>query len=269
MKPATNSRALSGRTVLISSNEVQGELATELGRHGARVLAWPELEVGEPDTHEAIDEVIENLFGYDWLVFQNVHAADFFLRRFEALGHEISELDTLRVCGVGEDAVARLQAARVHLDVIPDGFSSHAIFAAIETYVGGRDEMRNLNLLIPGAAMAVGGLAQMLDEAGARADTVRTYRTVAPIGSALPQLSALLNGGGVDCIVFTRSSEVHDFARLFDLNDLSMLLTGVLVISAGPSALQTVADLGLQVDWASVEPDPLLFREEICRRFSK
>jgi len=98
---------LTSRTILIASS-VPLELTTELERYGARVLTWPKLDVRAPDNFAAIDEGIGNLFGYDWLIFQSVNAVNFFLRRFQTLGHEISELDALRVCAVGQETVRTL-----------------------------------------------------------------------------------------------------------------------------------------------------------------
>ena len=106
-----SNQSLSGRTVLVSPGKAQGELATELKQHGARVLTWPGLDIGGPEAYDALDEAIENLFGYDWLIFRNTNAVDFFLRRFHNRGHEISELDALRVCAVGEEAVTKLEEA--------------------------------------------------------------------------------------------------------------------------------------------------------------
>src|SRR5437016_10018056 len=120
MNPFPKAQTLSGRTVLVSPNEARGELATELEEHGARVLPWPILDVSEPEHSQALDEAIENLFGYDWIIFNNANAVSFLLRRFQTLGHEISELDSLRVCGVGEETVHRLEESHVHIDVIAD-----------------------------------------------------------------------------------------------------------------------------------------------------
>src|SRR5882672_1771719 len=139
MSPVPESQTLSGRTVLVSPNETQTELTKNLEHHGARVIVWSKLNLGEPEDYQALDEAIENLFGYDWLIFENEDAVDFFLRRFQALAHEISELDALRVCGAGEAAVRKLEASHVHIDVIPDRPSLRALFDAIGTFVGGRE----------------------------------------------------------------------------------------------------------------------------------
>src|SRR5260221_4474198 len=138
MKSVPDSRALSDRTVLISPTETEGELGKELAQHGARVLAWPTLDISALETSAALDEAIANLFGYDWLIFQRVPAVDFFLRRFRGLGYEISELDALRVCGVGAEAVSRLEQCQGHIDFIPGRLFSQLVVAADDNYLCGR-----------------------------------------------------------------------------------------------------------------------------------
>ena len=240
--------SLAGRTVLVSPDARHAELATELGRHGARVLTWPKLDIGHLKYYAALDEAIENLFGYDWLIFRNIHAVDFFLRHFLQLGRDISELDSLRVCAIGESTKARLEESQVHVDVIPDRLSSAAALSAIERYVGGRDSLGGLNFLIPRAAIASDSLTRSLEEPGARVDEVTTYRTCSLDDPNLAQIKGLLAGGGIDCITFAASSEVRDFAAVFDTNELAPLLKDIVVACADEGTRQTTVDFGLDVN---------------------
>ena len=180
--------------------------------------------MGEPESHEALDEAIENLFGYDWLIFRNVNAVNFFLRRFQTLGHEISELDSVRVCGVGEAVVHRLEESPVHVDVIPDHLSFPAIYDAIETFVGGCQALPGLNFLVPTAGTSVSYLQQLVEDAGGRVDLVKTYRTCLTNDSS--RINALLMGGGIDCVAFTNLAELHEFAEVFDTDDLRPAVRG-------------------------------------------
>src|ERR1700687_1897909 len=220
---------LAGRTILIAPSAPR-ELVQELEPHGARVITWPEIEFGDPESFTAIDEAIESLFAYDWLLFRTQTAAESFLKRFQKLGHEVSELDTLRVCAMDEATVAKLEASQIHIDLIPDSPSSNAVFAAIESYAGGREALGRLNFLIPRAPAARDGLCDALEEAGARADVVTAYRTVALSNKAtLAQLNAFLSGGGIDSIAFPSPSSIRDLRELLDTIELDTILDGMTV----------------------------------------
>jgi len=262
MKPVQNDQPLAGRTVLIAPS-VTRELASELESRGARVLAWPKLESRPVVSHASLDEAIESLFGYDWMIFRNFNAADFFLRRFQELGRDISELDALRVCAIGEETVKRLDEAQVHIDVNPDRLSSESAFAAIETYAGGRDSVSGLNFLIPRAAISHDSLAQTIGDAGARVDEVTAYRTCAADNTELAQIKGLLTGGGIDCVAFASPSEIIEFAAVFDTNDLDRLVDGIAVVCIDEGTAKTAREFGVDVDVTSGEPTIPAFAHEI------
>src|SRR5919199_514170 len=240
---------LADRTVVITRARAQaGEFAAQLEAYGARVVACPTIEIIEPESYALVDQAMDNLYGYDWLIFTSANAVDFFLRRLVSLKHDISELDELRVCAVGTATAERLTDAHVHVDVVPAEFKAEGVFAALENYLGGREQFDRLNFLIPRAAVARDFLPAALTEAGARVDAVTVYRTVAPQTTERARVEALLVGGGVDCITFTSSSTLKNFAQLFDTNDLRALLAGVRVACIGDITAQTASDYGLTPD---------------------
>ena len=154
----------------------------------------------------------------------------------------------MRVCAVGTATAERLTDAHVHVDVVPEEFKAEGVFAALERFLGGRTEFDRLNFLIPRAAIARDFLPVTLTEAGARVDAVAAYRTIAPQTTDRAKIEALLVGGAVDCITFTSSSTVKNFALLFDTNDLRALLRGVRVACIGDVTARTAADYGLATD---------------------
>src|SRR6266446_6535832 len=125
----TTDLSLSARTILIAPSAPR-DLVVELERYGARVICWPEIEIAGPESFIALDEAIENLFGYDWLIFHTGYAAEFFLKRFRKLGYEVSELDAVRICAIGEETITKLEESQMHVDLIPSPTSS--VFEAIE-----------------------------------------------------------------------------------------------------------------------------------------
>jgi uroporphyrinogen III methyltransferase/synthase len=242
-------RPLEGRTVVVTRALAQAsEFAAELERYGARVVACPTIEIVEPESYAELDEAVENLFGYDWLVFTSANGVEFFLRRLAALGRDVNDLDELRVCAVGSATADRLSDAHVHVDVVPEEFRAEGVFAALESYLGGRDEFDRLNFLLPRAAAGRDFLPRALAEAGARCDVVAAYRTVPPRSTDRARVEALLAGGGVDCVTFASPSAVKNFARLFDTHDLAPLVGTARVACIGEVTARAAAEHGLGVD---------------------
>src|SRR5262245_20090726 len=100
-------------SILISPADAQTNLARQLDQLNVRIFSWPELRIDGPQSYSALDEALENLFGYDWLILKNETAAEYFLRRFE-VSHEAPELDNLKTLAVGERASHSLSESSVH-----------------------------------------------------------------------------------------------------------------------------------------------------------
>jgi len=259
----SNNQALKDRTVLVSSSGASSELAIELERSGARVITAPEARVHEPESHVALDEAIENLFGYDWIIFANIHAVDYFLRRFRQLNHDINELDDLRVCAIDEAGRARLEEVHVHVDLIPDGHAASKVIEALEAYLGGRKAFRTANFLIPRSATSDDPLPQVLEDAGARVDVVAAYRIASTNDSLLAQLRALLVGGGIDFVAFSNPSDVEILAQLLDTTDLSRSLLDIVAACIDQPTQQAAHEFGLSTDILPADPPIALFVKAI------
>ena len=262
-------KPLGGRTVMITrAREQAAEFAAELERFGARVVACPTIEIVPPESYAQLDEAIDNLFGYDWLLLTSRNAVEHFLARLSALGKDVSELDGLRVCAIGEATAERLVAAHVHVDLVPEKSRAEGVFEALEKFLGGREQFEGLNFLMPRAAVARDFLPRALEEAGARVDVVTAYRTVRPETNDRARAEALLVGGGVDCVTFTSSSTVHNFAQLFDTRDLGRLLAGVRVACIGGVTAETAAEYGLRADIVPAESNARALARAVAEFFA-
>jgi uroporphyrinogen III methyltransferase / synthase len=217
-------------SILLSPADASSELASELENSGVRVIVWPDVFITESEDHRRLDEAIESLFGYDWLILKNQFAAEFFLRQLQ-IRQPVAEFDSLRVLAIGELTAERLSASQIHVDVGLERFSQAAVFDAIESYSGGRDSLTRLNFLVPSANITRELFEHQLEDAGARVDNVTAYWTT-PNKQNLTQLKALVAGGGVDAVVFTSPLAVEECGRLFDTDDCGQVLTTVTVISA-------------------------------------
>jgi uroporphyrinogen III methyltransferase/synthase len=243
-----NAQPLAGRTVVITRAQTQAdEFVFELERYGADVVVCPTIEIRELESYERLDEAIDHLYGYDWLIFTSVNGVDYFFRRLKVSEREISDLDELKVCAIGEATAESLRELHVHVDVVPEEFKAEGVFAALEQFVGGRAALENLNFLIPRASVARDYLPKALEEAGARVDVVPAYRTTLPEDLDRGRVAAMLSGGA-DCIAFTSSSTVRNLGQLFDTHDLSAALAGVVIACIGEVTATTAAEYGLRVD---------------------
>ena len=225
-------------TVLIAPADPNSGLARALDQLGAHMVLWPKLSINQPEDCSALDEAIENLFGYDWLILKNQAAVKYFLRRFER-NHKTDELDELKILAIGERTQQALCETQVHVDVMAE--RSTEVFAAVESYAG---SLNGLNLIVPSAILGREPFVQQLEDARARVDTVLSYRTCAS-PDELVKLTALIAGGAIDVVAFADPGSVAEFASLFDTDDLSRTLRGIRVACLDESTSHAARGYGV------------------------
>ena len=244
----TSDLPLAGRTIVVTRARAQAdEFITALEQYGAQVITCPTIEIKELENYERLDEAIDHLYGYDWVIFTSVNGVDHFFNRLKARGRDTHELDELKVCAIGEATAERLRRLAVHVDVVPTEFKAEGVYAALASFVGGPEALRGLNILLPRASVARDFLPKALEDAGARVDVVPAYVTSLPDNLDKGHVAAMLSGSA-DCIAFTSSSTVRNLAQLFDTQDLSAPLAGVVVACIGDVTSTTAAEYGLSVD---------------------
>lgn len=243
-----NRTPLEGRTVIVTRAASQAaDLTTMLEGYGATVIACPTIEIREPDNYERLDEALDHLYGYDWLIFTSTNGVEFFLKRLTDRGLQISDLDEIRVCAIGQRTSDKLHDAHVHVDLVPSQSTAEGVFAALSEFAGSDEQLRGLNILLPRAAVGRDVLPDALQKAGARVDVVTAYQTVLPENIDRGKLAAMLAGSG-DCIAFTSPSTIKNLAKLFDTHDLGNTLSNIVVACIGSVTAETAAEYGLHVD---------------------
>jgi uroporphyrinogen-III synthase len=241
-------KPLEGRTIIVTRAASQaGDLTTLLEGYGAAVIACPTIEIREPDNYERLDEALDHLYGYDWLIFTSTNGVEYFLKRLTNRGQQIADLDEIKVCAIGQRTADKLHDTHVHVDLVPSQSTAEGVFAALSEFLGGDEQLRGLNILLPRAAVGREVLPEALQQAGARVDVVTTYQTVLPDNIDRGKLAAMLTGSG-DCIAFTSPSTIKNLAKLFDTHDLGKTLPNIVVACIGSVTSEAAAEYGLHVD---------------------
>lgn len=238
---------LTGKTVVITRARAQAdEFVTALEQYGADVVVCPTIQIKPLEDYARLDEAIEHLYGYDWLIFTSVNGVDHFFERLSQQQRDAHELDEIKICAIGDATAERLHSLHVHVDVVPAEFKAEGVYAALVSFLGGEESLPGVNILIPRASVARDFLPKALAQAGARVDVVPAYATSLPDDLDKGHVAAMLSGNA-DCIAFTSSSTVRNLATLFDTQDLSGPLKNVTVACIGDVTARTANDYGLTV----------------------
>src|ERR1044071_7898039 len=241
-------KPLEGRTVVVTRAASQAdELSTLLESYGAKVIVCPTIEIRELENYERLDEALDHLYGYDWLILTSTNGVEFFTKRLLTRGLKIEDLDEIKVCAIGQRTANKLHDAHVHVDLVPSQSTAEGVFAALSEFAGGEEHISGLNILLPRALVGREHLPKALEEAGARVDVVPAYKTALPEDLDRGKLSAMLAGSG-DCIAFTSPSTIKNLAKLFDTHDLGKVLPGLAIAAIATAPAAPAVKYGLHVD---------------------
>jgi uroporphyrinogen III methyltransferase / synthase len=240
-------KPLLGKTILVTRARTQSEdITTQLEEFGATVIHLPTIEFAPPDDWAPLDEALEKIETYDWIVFTSANGANFFFGRLRELRlpNVIDRLARCVICAIGPATARAIEAAGAVARVVASDSRAEGALTAVIQYAGGEENVRKLSFLIPRARVAREALPDGLRRLGARVDTVEAYQTVRP-DLDRDVVTKLFKENSITAITFTSSSTVSNFAELAGMTDLSDFLATVLVACIGPTTAETAARYGL------------------------
>jgi len=212
---------LYGRRIVITRPEAKA-LAEELERLGAEVTIVPLIEI-HPAEGRGLEEAVESLASYDWIVLTSVNGV-------AALASGLSALaGPTRVAAVGPVTADAIR----ELGVEPAFVASRAS----DDIAGGLGSIEGMRLLLPQADIADPRLAEELRGQGAEVDVVVAYRTVLvepPMWGILPMRIA-------DAVVLASGSACRSLAAAGGAGG------GAMLVCIGPKTAKVAREVGLEV----------------------
>jgi uroporphyrinogen III methyltransferase/synthase len=220
------------RICVTRAREQALELSEKLRALGADVIEFPVIEIRPPADTAPLDTAIENLAGYDWLIFTSVNGVRYFMERLDASAWDLRLLRA-RICAIGPTTRRAVEALHLKVDLMPAEYVAEGLIDALGNT---GFSLFDKKILIPRAAVARDVIPVELRRLGASVDVVEAYRNVIPTPTAkIPK---------PDWITFTSSSTVKNYIEIAGRESLD----GVRVASIGPVTSETARSLGLTVD---------------------
>ena len=245
--PSPGSTPLRGRTVLLTRPQLQSEnMAEQLEAAGATVVYCPTIEVLPPNDWAPLDASIDRISEYDWVIFTSANGVRFFFDRLVHREIDAAQAIAGRIVGaIGPVTARALETVGVSAQVTASDSTAEGALKAIIDHLGGEQNVRGLQFLIPRAKLSREILPAGLRQWGARVDAVEAYQTVKP-EIARDSVIRLFNETSIDAVTFTSSSTVSNFAALVGMPDLSNLFGNALAACIGPITAETAANYGLK-----------------------
>jgi uroporphyrinogen III methyltransferase/synthase len=235
-------RPLFGKRIVVTrAREQASALVDRLHALGAECLEIPTIQIVPPEDWGPLDEAIDELDAYQWVVFTSVNGVKYFFKRLFERGGDVRRLHQARVAVIGPATRDELLAYGIRADILPKSYRAESVAEAFQSEV-----LAGSRVLLPRALEARSVLPEELAKMGARVDDVCTYRThLAPEGA--DTLRKALENREIDMVTFTSSSTAVNFKALLPETGRADLMAPVTVASIGPITTETAKSLGFTV----------------------
>ena len=229
---------LFGRKIVVTRAQDQAaELSDRLRALGAEPIEVPVIEIAPPRDPGPLDEAIEQLSSYDWLIFTSVNGVRFFMDRLDQSRHDLRSLKA-RICAIGPATRRAVENLHLKVDLMPEEYVAESLVHAFAA-----ESLGEKRILLPRAAVARDLIPAELRKLGAHVDVVEAYRNIVPenVGREIGEVF-----GGTekpDWVTFTSSSTVSNLVVFAGREALA----GVKIASIGPITSETAESHGLEV----------------------
>ena len=174
-------RPLFGQRVLVTRPVNQAaQLTDRLLELGADVLEQPAIEISDPPDWQAVDEVIQRLADFDWLVFSSANGVRYFFDRLLMM-YDIRVVGHLKFAAIGPGTASALAQYHLQVDVQPPEFRAESLVETLAEHSSGR------RFLYPRASRGRDVLPGGLIDAGASVEqvVVYTHASVTPVDESI------------------------------------------------------------------------------------
>ena len=233
-------RPLFGQRILVTRpDDPTARAADDLEALGAEVLVAPTVAIAPLDDLTDLDQAIDRLATFDWLVFTSGNGVRHFLDRLAARGRDLRALGHLKLAAIGPATAEALASVRLVADLVPDAFCSESLAAALAGRAAGQ------RILL---ARADRGRTVLKDELAsiAHVEQVAVYRN-ADVEALPADVAARLVEGSVDWITLTSSAITGRLHALLPERARPLIGRSIRLASISPVTTSAAVRLGWQV----------------------
>ena len=102
-----SSKPLFNKRILVTTP--QPRLKTLLELEGAQAVHFPTIFLKPADNNHSLNQIMEDISPYNWIIFTSVSAVDFFWKQLEVRGKDSRYLKGLKIAAIGPATANQLK----------------------------------------------------------------------------------------------------------------------------------------------------------------
>ena len=167
---------LAGRRVLVTRAAHQaGKLSDGLRGVGAEPVEVPVLEILPPPSYDPLNQALQHLYSYDWLILTSVNTVRA-VHRARYSSETIVARSGPHIGAIGQATAEAARQAGLHVTLTPESYVAESLVSALATRIRGK------HVLLARATIARDVIPDALRKIGATVNVVDAYQNSIPCG---------------------------------------------------------------------------------------
>ncbi|MDR0319025.1 MAG: uroporphyrinogen-III synthase [Nitrososphaerota archaeon] len=258
---------LKGKVIALTRPTGQAEEAGQLIRaKGGIPYYMPAIEIKPLNNTEHVKRFVTELETgtVDYVILMSTNG----VKHLFEVAQNINQIDALRrgltktcVIGVGPRTAQELETYNIHVDIIPEKYSSEGLLEVLKA-----KDVKDKVIRIPRTTSAAPTLNNQLTAMGADVQEIHVYESGLPIDEDLKnKFHNDLMSGQIDAILFGSGLSAKNIFKMLtektSIEQLQKVLTEkITTVAIGPTTAQALKELNIKVD---VTPKNYLFEDAL------
>lgn len=232
---------LQGKRILVTRAKEQAEsFSKKIAEYGGIAIEIPLIKIQAPANTELIDQALQKINTYDWIVFTSVNGVHYFFDFIDKNKISLSENDRPKIAVVGKKTLQALERKGFSAELVPDDFVAEDLFEKLIEVVD-----KSETILLARGNLGRSLLPEKLGKMGIKVDDLIVYENVLNMEKQA-ELIHLLESHSLDIVTFTSSSTVTNFVELLKgTAGWRKWLNHIQIACIGPITEKTAIEAGL------------------------
>lgn len=230
---------LTNKKILVTRDARQaGKFAETIERYGGSTIFFPTISIAKPHSSADLDETLDRLSVYDWIIFTSVNSVSFFIKRLHDKG---LKLPRVRMAAIGSKTNNVIQEYGYNAHVLPDSFTAASLLERLK-----EEKLKDKRVLLPVSDIARKEIYYGLIKLGARVDKVIVYQNRQHVPENKNAVIALIHNAEIDVLTFFSPSAVRNFVEIIGAETLKTIRRQKIPVAViGPSTANAALEAGL------------------------
>lgn len=233
---------LFGKNIAITRAKDQSlPLKNLLQEQGANVIELPTIGITAIENFDLIDENINHLDQYNWIIFTSTNGIKHFFNRLYNNGLDARKLSHCKIAVIGIATLKELEKHGIKADLIPKKHLSSEIVEELKQL----EEIKNKSFLLPRSDIAMDNIVKDIEKEGGIVTNTPVYKTILP-KEEITFIKTAIQKESIDIITFTSPSTIENLISILSKEDIERL-NNIPKASIGPITSKKILELNQNI----------------------